>query len=936
MPIRSNAFPRGRVASRLAAGLVAAATATVLSTALTGCNQPTAAEQRAQATTLRNQGDFKGALIVLKNALDAEPGSAQTRYQLAQTYLDLGDSTTAEKEARQALDRGYRRGPALAALAAALVMEGQHKKALDETAHAPADPGVLAARGDAFLALGRNDEARAAYEQVLAQRPEDPAALVGLGRLAIVEGHADTAHGYADRVLARDARNVDALMFKADLVRASERPGDALALYDRVLAACPQHRTAHVEKAYLAIGLRKPQLAQAELDLAAKAAPGSLLVGYTQALLDYSTDKPDAARDVLYRVLKAVPDHMPSVLLAGTVNLRLGSYYQAEQYFRRYLERNPANLHARKLLAQALIGSGHAGEARTVLEPLLDARQADAQVLGLAADADMQSRRFGQAADLYARASALDAASAPLRTGLGLSRLAAGDTDDAVRELQVATSLDKGAADAGEALVQANLKLGRRDAALDAALALERAQADKPLPHALKGQVLAAQGKPEAARSSFARALQLDTAYFRAAAGLSQLALDARDTARARQVLLDFLSHNKTSVEAMDGLAVLAEREHDAAQVTHWLEEAAAVDPRAIGPGVDLCAQYLRTGRTEKALDLARRLQVNHPEDPDLLDLLGKAQLARGDVQGALESYKQLAQALPRSAPALMQVASLRLLMNNTTQAEDDLKSVLAIQPDFPSAQVELAGLYVRKGSHDLALMIAERLQRQHPQGAAGYQLQGDILMARHQGAPALAAYERAYALHATNELVIKIDNALRQAGRVPEAEGRLGKWLAAHPDDVRALAYRAQTWIGAGDFKRAAAQLEDVLKRQPGNPIALNNLATCYQALGDARALATAEAALRGAPQRADVMDTLGWILVDNGDAGRAVTVLREAQALAPKARDIRFHLAAALAASGDKEAARKELESLLAGDMRFPQADDARKLMARLKTDG
>ncbi|MFS2021423.1 tetratricopeptide repeat protein, partial [Massilia sp. CT11-108] len=242
-------------------------------------------------------------------------------------------------------------------------------------------------RSCACLALRRNDEARAAYEHVLAKRADDPAALVGLGRLAIVEGHADAAHGYADRVLARDPRNVDALMFKADLVRAGERPEDALVLYDRVLAVSPQHRTAHVEKAYLAIGLRKPQMAQAELDLAAKGAPGSLLVAYTQALLDYTTDKPDAARDVLYKVLKAVPDHMPSVLLAGAVDLKLGSNYQAEQHFRRYLERNPANVYARKMLAQALIGSGHGDEARTVLEPVLDARQADAEVLALAADA---------------------------------------------------------------------------------------------------------------------------------------------------------------------------------------------------------------------------------------------------------------------------------------------------------------------------------------------------------------------------------------------------------------------------------------------------------------------------------------------------------------------------------------------------------------------
>jgi hypothetical protein len=63
---------------------------------------------------------------------------------------------------------------------------------------------------------------------------------------------------------------------------------------------------------------------------------------------------------------------------------------------------------------------------------------------------------------------------------------------------------------------------------------------------------------------------------------------------------------------------------------------------------------------------------------------------------------------------------------------------------------------------------------------------------------------------------------------------------------------------------------------------------------------------------------------------------LLREAQALAPKARDIRYHLAAALAASGDKAGARKELDGLFSGDMRFAQADEARKLMEKLKTGG
>ncbi|MFS2021133.1 tetratricopeptide repeat protein, partial [Massilia sp. CT11-108] len=98
----SRASPPPRT-SRLAAVLVAV----VLAAALPACKQQTAEQQRAHAAQLRANGDFRGALIVLKNALDADPRSADTRYQLAQVYLDLGDSTTAEKEARQALDRGH-------------------------------------------------------------------------------------------------------------------------------------------------------------------------------------------------------------------------------------------------------------------------------------------------------------------------------------------------------------------------------------------------------------------------------------------------------------------------------------------------------------------------------------------------------------------------------------------------------------------------------------------------------------------------------------------------------------------------------------------------------------------------------------------------------------------------------------------------------------
>lgn len=927
MPIRNTAPGRLAMSSLLAA---------LVLFAVAGCSQPSSAEQRAQAATLRQHGDYRAAVVALKSALAAEPNDAGTRYQLAQAYLDMGDSLPAEKEARQALQLGYARGPALALLAAALVLQGQQQKALDDTAGGPDLPALVTARADAMLALGRSDEARAAYEHVLATAPGYAAAGIGLGRLAWIDGQADAARAGAERVLAAEPRNTDALMFEADLLRADGHADQAIAVYDQVLALSPQHRTAHIEKAYTAVGLRRFDLAQAELNAEQKIAPGSLLAWYTQALLDYSRGKPEAARDTLYKILKAAPDHMPSVLLAGAVNLKLRAYYQAEHYFSRYLERNPDNLQARKMLASALLGSGHADDALAALQPALKKKDDDAQLLALAGESNLRRRRFDAAADLFEQASTIDTNSASLRTALGLSQLGKGDTSDAVTELQTATKLDKTSIEAGEALVRAQMTLGHKDAALDAADALLRAHPDKAPVLALKAQVQAGRGEADAARAGFQHALAADPAYYPAAAGLTQLALDARHPDAARQVLLDFVAKNKTSVEAMAALATLADRAHDAAAVTRWLEQAAAVDPHAIGPGVNLIAEYLRSGHPDKALDLAHRLRVSHPDDADLLDLLAKAQMAGGDMAGALDSYKSLAAALPRSAAVRMQIAALRIMMGNLAQGEEDLKVVLAMQPDFPSAQVALADLYVRKGSPDLALLVASHLQRAHPEGSAGFQLEGDVQMAKHQPEPALAAYEKAFALGAKTELVVKIDNALREARRVPEAERRLAAWLDKHPDDIRALTYRAQTWMAAGDYKRGAAQLEDVVRRQPANVVALNNLALAYQELGDARAQATAEAAVRHAGERPDVLDTLAWILVGKGDAGRALTLLQKAHAAAPAARDIRYHLAAALAASGDKDGARKELGSLLAGDMRFAQADDARKLMARLNAGG
>ena len=66
-----------------------------------------------------------------------------------------------------------------------------------------------------------------------------------------------------------------------------------------------------------------------------------------------------------------------------------------------------------------------------------------------------------------------------------------------------------------------------------------------------------------------------------------------------------------------------------------------------------------------------------------------------------------------------------------------------------------------------------------------------------------------------------------------------------------------------------------------------------------------TLNAPVPGSPNQPAIMDTLGVLLISKGDA-RGMTMLRDAVRLAPNEPDIRFDLAASLAAVRPSNAAK------------------------------
>ena len=78
--------------------------------------------------------------------------------------------------------------------------------------------------------------------------------------------------------------------------------------------------------------------------------------------------------------------------------------------------------------------------------------------------------------------------------------------------------------------------------------------------------------------------------------------------------------------------------------------------------------------------------------------------------------------------------------------------------------------------------------------------------------------------------------------------------------------------------------------------------------------------------------MDTLGWILVEQGEVRRGTSLLEKAISITPEAVEIHYHYAVGLYKSGNKAEARRELEQLLNAKKSFPQREEAKRLLDTL----
>ena len=916
----------------------AAALAAALALALAGCGGPSEPELVASARTLLAKKDYKAALVQLKSALQQNPQSGEARYLLGSTLLGNGDTAAALIELEKARDLGADRNQLLPVLARAMNATGQLKKVTDlyseTTLSDPKAAAELKAQvAWAFLRLGMIDRSESQVAAGLQLDPKNDAVRLQKAILAARRGKFDDALAQVSALIAENPKQVDALLLEAELLWGAKSDLDgATAAYRRALVIDPQRLAAHV--GLLNLMEQKGDLAgfRAQVAELKKALPDSLDARFYDTELALLENDLIRARSGAQFLLRIAPDSARVLHLAGSVELQTGAVSQARIHLTRAIQLRPDLLSLRRMLAVAMLRSGQPTDALAALKPLLDEPKPKANVLEVAAQAYLQSGDLPSAQALYKRAAQADPGDMHARVAFAVTQIATGEEDAGLGALRTLASEDKGTS-ADLALLTAHL--GRRD--MDSALKdLERIEAKTPkdpMAHLIRGRVLYFRHDLAGARASFEKALGMDPNYFPAVAELASMDLADGKADQARKRYEELLAREPKNYHAMLALADLRQRSGaKPEEVVPLVVDAIKANP--FDPAARLQLIQLRMARyqAKEAVAAAQDAVAAMPDDLLLQDALGRAQLAAGDQQQAMITFRKIAGSNAKAPEPYLRLAQVYARLKRYDEAVDAINSALAVAPQLLSAQRALIEVELARKRVPAALGVVRQVQKQRPGEAVGFVLEAGIYAGQKAWDPAIAAARAALERERSTAVAILVHGLYLAAGRGADAQQFAATWRRQRPDDLDFVFHLGSLALDRKDYPAAEALYRQVLAARPDEALTINNVAWLLILQGKPGAVALAERANKLAPGRASFTDTLAQALRADKQPQAALEWARKTVALAPEEPKYRLNLARLLIETGDRAQARTELQTLAALGGGFDRQAEVASLLGSL----
>ena len=366
--------------------------------------------------------------------------------------------------------------------------------------------------------------------------------------------------------------------------------------------------------------------------------------------------------------------------------------------------------------------------------------------------------------------------------------------------------------------------------------------------------------------------------------------------AAARNEFQQVIGLRKDDIPSRFALAGISLNEGKQDEAVRYADEILAIDATNGAASLLKATAMTDAGYYGSARSELRKLQRDYPKSREVQFQFGLLAVAEKQYGEAETIFRKLNEAGAGDKSSVVGLVSVYSAQNRWDRAIDLLNEDLKKSPGSAAIRQLMATTAARAGKYDLAATEYQNLLAKHPKSIA---------------------------------LRIQLGEVYRLKGDLNNAIAVLQPARALAPKDPNPVMLVASFLQKAGRYKEALGEYQHVLELRPDHPFVLNNIAFLLAESGGNldEALRYAQRALEKSPGHPILIDTLGWIYLKRGNHDSAAQTFSNLVRQEPKNPAYRYHYAMALLEKGDRQAAKREVQSALAAQ---PDPDMEQKIKA------
>ncbi len=730
--------------------------------------------------------------------------------------------------------------------------------------------------GRVLLQAGRDKEAEAAFQKVIADEPKNPDGHHGLGRVRAAQGNGRTALQLFQKALDLEPNHVGAHAEFVAHHESREDHAEARPHYQAILLTRGEDPEWLRRAAMNLLAVGDDAAAVSLLERLRKKLPEDQEVALLLGLAYTRLERPVEARDVLEPLCRPSDCSVLALTGLGLAWLQMSEWEEARAVLRRALEQRPTEEEARLHLMRAELELGAHGAVINEFHRLSEATRVSAQAANLAGQALLGLTRPAECLKLLAALAARPDASAELLRTVGRAEVLQGRPGEAVVFFERALRLTPDDVELLRLLGRARVALEHHAAASDCfarAATLQPSEADV---HFERGRHEQLHGNLTQALSSFERGLKL----------------------------------RETDAEAHFYSAECALRLEQPDQALRFLTEAVSIDPALASAHKLLGRLRLDLGRVEQASAALEEARRQLPQDIELCEWLGDCLLTLGRVDRACAVLEDALAEAPNNLAVARLLGRASEKLGRHERAAEVLRAATNLLSDDPTLWMELGRVEELLGQSGAARGCFERARDLDRSSFPAFFWLGHVcLLLRDFGAARTALLAAEQLDPSDKQTRIMLGRVLTELLDYAEAEKRLMVAAREAPTDGEIAFLLGRAVFELGDARRARGELDRALTlgRRDANTHLLSGLID--ERLGSfERAAEALRSAIQLEPKVLLAHRALVRVELAAERWDEAARAAREALRLASTDLELSEQLALALEASGrDREA--KEL---------------------------